>query len=1148
MKVIRFLCGFCFLVIFSCPSFAQRGGGGLGGGLGDLPCLKCPPPDPIDPSVIDGCPLTWNTQGLSQAQPGISNFTGTGTASANITAFQGNNINGWVNYVVEGTIGNTTPTYEMILELATIPYKIVYKAPKRENAGYFNGQPIYLQQYGLLEVHVSNMSIYSIQLSGTENRVVFRIAREGNVMRFYKNDNLIPTPTITANVGGNARVAVGADSDGRIRVSLFSPLCQQLIPSFNVSTINCTSGTGQLSVSSVQGGTAPYFHYFDNLTLNTIFSIPSPTVGWITTVDQSYRASTYYMGVGKDIIWQHTGTQLNGNIVTSTSSNGFALPTNTLSTTTDGWIGFRKESNIGWIVSFVDATTSTPLYEFRARDGLRSDVYVGGVFVKTVQSLLTDYLRISREGNAVKFYVNEVNIHTQVVSNALALKAKFGFTTLGSTISYPTLSFCSPIAPPVITLAATNLSTCQYENVPVITPTTQNVTELRWYSTNPNVVPRPAYTTGSSFDPDGASAGSLAAGTYTYYVTGIDLNGQETASQAITLTVHTRPDFYIRPIDPLCPGSSANLEIITSIPLTGATYQWYKNNILLVNQISSSLTITGGGIYKVEVSLPQGCIITKIYNAGERVMPTLTLNYENGIGCGYTTLRATISGGYTVYYVEIKNSNGIWTSVGINGVGPNRNQFTLPAQPHIPGSGTYRIYYQDIISGCKSYSNELAVTVHSLPQTTLYSAPVCQGNPVTLTIHNYNSSSYTYLWQQQVSGSWENVGTTQSISVPYVSGTTTSNFQVITTNLLTGCSTTTSRSVYYAPSPSITYIPFKEAEIGETVHFNVAQVGTAINYIYHWTGPNNYSSAIANPDIPVTINSYGEYVLVVSNAGCQTTYRAIIAEKGIFATLKENLDASYYHTNRSGKLYFKFDEKYGVGSTGLASVSIFNYDYQEVAQRNLSKEYGYNWYGLDLSSFAAIEGDQYVLHIRDELDRRYVLRVKYVTGNNKVIISEDSEICISDNSDRRSIRLDAKSYVDSSPYSIKWYSSTDPNKIDQLKTLSNTERENLLFAEETGLYNQSSSAYFETNQYYLNPTNTTTSYAPGEGRYYVRSVITDFCGNETYSNTITVEVYIGTGCRLAANEITPEKKHRFQVIFSIRRLFSPKPDTNPTVR
>ena len=414
---------------------------------------------------------------------------------------------------------------------------------------------------------------------------------------------------------------------------------------------------------------------------------------------------------------------------------------------------------------------------------------------------------------------------------------------------------------------------------------------------------------------------------------------------------------------------------------------------------------------------------------------------------------------------------------------------------------------------------------------TIATPPIyCQGDTIQPLIAQGND---TLRWYTDTTSTYIGEGTTYQ---PTISATTTF---YVRQEINGHVSTFVSVEVIIYPSPSVTYTSFIAADINEVVSFDLVASGT---YTYNWTGPNGFSSVLANPLIPVTPSSYGEYTLTVNNGTCQAIYEAIIAEQGVFATLKENLDASYYHTNREGKLYFKFDEKYGLGTTGMASVSTFNYDFQEVNQVLLSKEYGYNWYGLDLSSFAT-EGDHYILHIKDELDRRYALRVKYATGNNAVLISEDSEICISDNSDFRSIRLDAKSYVDTSPYSIKWYTSTDINQINQLESLSEINRENWLFAEYTDLDNQLSSAYFETNQNYKN---TNLIYAPGEDMYYVRAIITDYCGNETYSNTITVNVYLGTECTPSPNERVSDEKHRFEIFFSIRRLLSPNTTPDPT--
>lgn len=1116
MKNIRFLSGFCFLVVFLFFSFslqAQKGG------------------------TSSGCRTSWtHTFPIANGDE----FIGTGTAQTDITDLHGGGgVNGWINYVVDGSSGSSAATYQMTLQLGTTPYKIVYKAP-RVITGSFMGQPISIQQSGLLEVYVAATTVYSTQLSGTENRAVFRIAIEGGVMRFYKNDELIPLPsTVNADMGASVSTTISTNSDGRIHVSPFSFRCQELIPEFARTPIDCTSGAGTLSVSSVQGGSSPYFHYFDNANFNNVQAISSPSVGWITTVDQAYRAATYYMGVGKTITWQHTGTQLNGNVLTSLTSSSSALPSNTLSSQEEGWVGWRKEMATGWSVALVDATTSSSLYEFRGSNNLSSAIYIGGVYITQVQALLTDYLRISKEESSIKFYVNEVEVYSQSLLSSVDLKTKFSFTQVGATISYPTLSFCTSAPPAVITLASTNLSACRYDNVAPITPTTQHVTELRWYTTNPDgVVPRPTnYVSGLSFDPDGNNPGSLAAGTYTYYVTGVDLNGQETPSQAVTLTIYGLPSVSISSPSTLCPNSSITLT--TSGQASTSTYKWFKDNVLLTGQSSSNLLVSQAGVYKVQVTTAQGCISTSEKTIS-LINFTLNLSYQtSSSGCGQVSLVTTSSINGISYKYQKKNASGTWSDYSIF---YTYNIYSGSHTPVVPvvQSGIYRIY--STYQGCTVYSNELPVTIHPSVSSTIAPTPtVCQGNAVTLSVQNYNAT-YSYQWQQQVGGSWIPIGVNQSVIVPYVSGTTSASFQLITT-ASTGCTSIASRTINYTSSPTATYTSFVEAALGETVNFGVISNATS----YAWTGPNGFTSTSANPAILVNANSYGEYILVVSNGSCQTTYRAVIAEKGVYATLKENLDASYYHTSREGKLYFKFDEKYGLGENGTASVSIFNYDFREVSQSSLSKVYGYNWYELDLSSFAAVvEGEHYILHIQDEWERRYVLRVKYATGNNKVIIGNDVTTCIPQSDALRTVQLEATSYVDIAPYSISWYVSTDYTKINQLETLSNTEREALLFAEEQNIDQQYSTALFSTQQPYINQSN--VIYAPREGTYYVRAKIKNYCnGEETYSDQVVIiTLNLDPACRVA--ELTSKEKHRFELFFSIRRLFSPKPETNPTTR
>ncbi|WP_338770339.1 hypothetical protein WAF17_22340 (plasmid) [Bernardetia sp. ABR2-2B] len=953
MRGFCFLYTFCFLLLLPYSSDAQKGGG----------------------ASSEGCSLTWYSTGL---QENDSYFTGSGSASTlipNFNAVNGQAINGWVNYVIETRIESAffipPKNYTMRLQLGTTPYEIRYRLPR----------DVYL---GLLEIVVSNSSVYSAPVTSTADIAVFRIAREGNIMRFYKNNELIPVPTlVTADTGADARVEVSASHQGKMRVNVYSPMCQQLIPDFEVTSLECDTGIGTVNMI---GKWESASHYSHNTTLNSPTGTPQgsslsssvPSVGWITSVIPDYRAATYYMGIGKTITWQHTFTQLNGNTLVA-NNEGFARPTNILAVQEDGWIGFRNDNKTRWSVGFIDAATSTVLYEYRAKSltfgeipiggiGTGVDIYIEGNKVATVSAFLSDYLRIAKEGATIKFYVNEVEVYSESITTPSNLKANFGFGGASSSISYPTLSFCTP--PVEITLTTTDVSACQGQDILPLTPTTQYTTELRWYATNPDgVFPRPLpIDVGFSFDPD--ASGLLSTGVHSYYVTGIDLNGQESTARQITITVHNTPQATLTPI-----------------PV------------------------------------------------------------------------------------------------------------------------------------------------------------VCQGESVTLQITNY-SPSYSYSWEIEQGGIWTSVGVGEVATLDYINGTTSLYFRLVTTNYITSCSSYILRTISYTSSPTLVYNSFVEAEVGETATFDVINT-SGIIYTYQWRGPNGYISSVENPSILVNSGSYGEYVVVVSNNGCEREYRAILSEKGVFATLKENLGASYYHTNKVGKLYFKFDEKYGVGDNGTAAISVFNYDFQEVTQLDATKEYGYNWYELDLSSFG-IEGDQYVLHIRDELARRYVLRVKYVTDNSSVYISENEELCISEASDRRSVRLNATTYVDASPYSISWYVSKNQNTINQLENLSDSDREALLFSEETEVDSRHTATYFETQQYYLNVPNQDTLYASGEGIYHVRALVRNYCGEQTYSNIVTINVYIGENCRVV--QVVPKKKHRFEFFFSIRRLLSPRPNTNPTTQ
>ena len=94
-----------------------------------------------------------------------------------------------------------------------------------------------------------------------------------------------------------------------------------------------------------------------------------------------------------------------------------------------------------------------------------------------------------------------------------------------------------------------------------------------------------------------------------YYVTVSSMNCLET-SNAIDLQLNSITVAINSPASTvLIPGETKTLTATTSA--TQGTYQWYKNNVIISGQTSSSLTINEIGTYKVIVSQNSGCIATQ---------------------------------------------------------------------------------------------------------------------------------------------------------------------------------------------------------------------------------------------------------------------------------------------------------------------------------------------------------------------------------------------------------------------------------------------------------------------------------------------------------------------------------------------------------
>ena len=192
-----------------------------------------------------------------------------------------------------------------------------------------------------------------------------------------------------------------------------------------------------------------------------------------------------------------------------------------------------------------------------------------------------------------------------------------------------------------------------------------------------------------------------------------DLSGNSGGANAtITLAPCSLIDNII-PSGGLC---SEDLTITASTTLIGGGWQWYKNNIALVGETSSSLNISasnyGLGDYTIKLTLGNKCA-TMNYSVNSPDYPTASIDFDtvcNDLITNYTDLSTVASGNITTWEWDFGDGN---TAL-------------IPSPTHtFQNDGTYSttlIVTSDI--GCKDTITE-NVIVYPNPQATFTVDDAC---------------------------------------------------------------------------------------------------------------------------------------------------------------------------------------------------------------------------------------------------------------------------------------------------------------------------------------------------------------------------------------------------------------------------------------
>ncbi|MES2134435.1 MAG: FG-GAP-like repeat-containing protein [Bacteroidota bacterium] len=156
-------------------------------------------------------------------------------------------------------------------------------------------------------------------------------------------------------------------------------------------------------------------------------------------------------------------------------------------------------------------------------------------------------------------------------------------------------------------------------------------------------------------------------------------------------------------------------------------------------------------------------------------------------------------------------------------------------------------------NGCVNQATQ-NVTIYAVPTVdiTPTSITICSGTSTTL---NVNGSAITYTWSTGAN--------TTSVSVAPAINTTYS----VTGTGANGCSYQGTAMVFVNPSPVASAVTNAPICVGGNLIFSNTSTGASI---YSWTGPNSFSSTLANPSITSLNGSEtGNYVLQVTSVnGC----------------------------------------------------------------------------------------------------------------------------------------------------------------------------------------------------------------------------------------------------------------------------------------
>jgi hypothetical protein len=303
-----------------------------------------------------------------------------------------------------------------------------------------------------------------------------------------------------------------------------------------------------------------------------------------------------------------------------------------------------------------------------------------------------------------------------------------------------------------------------------------------------------------------ASLAITDSGSYSVFVKQLNC---EASSHKVQVKILEAPiaNIYAAASSYYCEGSSIILRADSS---SGQTYEWLKNDTLIVSNNPAFLVVVDSGLYKVRTS-KNGCIRTSLpINVLQQTIPDASLQQDSSyvICSGYSQeLYAPSHYGYTYFWY--KNDTLI--------LGADSSTYAATE------SGAYN--FVSLKNGCSNSSQDIVLTVNTAPFTFINPTDtlvLCDGEQQFL--YAYSDTNYMYQWFKNDTLIAGADSASLQVDLPGIYKITTQN---------TNCTSTAELVLQVKPSP----VAFINADSLIRICKGIGhqlKVNPSLGYAYQW--------------------------------------------------------------------------------------------------------------------------------------------------------------------------------------------------------------------------------------------------------------------------------------------------------------------------